>query len=147
MYQFSSEQEIQGDVERLWAVWTDLPLFPEWDPREEQTRPNGPFAEGTTVWSKQKGNPGGEATIIGIEDSRRWTVESALPGGKLVIDHELEPTDSGRVIARKRYAVHGPLSIVFRLWYGPRVRRALPEPFTALEQEAARRGGFTVLPA
>jgi hypothetical protein len=69
----------------------------------------------------------------------RWTAESPLPGGKLVIDHELEPLEGG-VIARKRYQVHGPLTIIFRLWYGPRVRRALPASFAALEREAARRG-------
>ncbi|MBV9165372.1 MAG: SRPBCC family protein [Solirubrobacterales bacterium] len=140
MYEFGAQQEIEGEVEQLWAVWTDLPRFPEWDPREQETRPAGPFAEGTTVWSKQKGNPGGESTITRVEAPRRWTAESPLPAGKLVIDHELQPAAAGRVLARKHYEVHGPLSIVFRLWYGPRVRRALAASFTALEHEAARRG-------
>jgi uncharacterized protein YndB with AHSA1/START domain len=140
MYQFGAEQEIQGDIERIWAVWSDPARFPEWDPREVQTRPNGPFVEGTTIWSKQKGNPGGEATITRVDAPWCWTAESPLPGGKLVIDHELEPTDRGGVIVRKRYRAHGPLSVVFRLWYGPRVRRALPASFAALEQESGRRG-------
>jgi hypothetical protein len=92
------------------------------------------------VWSKQKGSPGGESTITRIDSPRCWTAESSLPGGRLAIDHELEPAGSGRVIARKRYQVHGPLTVLFRLWYGPRVRRALPASFIALEQEAACRG-------
>ena len=34
------------------------------------------------------------------------------PGGKLVIDHELQPIGKGSLIARKRYQVHCPVTVV-----------------------------------
>jgi hypothetical protein len=140
-YVFGDELVVDGDLDQIWDVWTDLASFPRWDPREERTEPRGPFAVGTTVWSKQRGNPGGESTITGIEPRRRWTAESPLPGGRLVIEHVVEPVGPGRVKVAKHYEAHGPLVALFRLYYGPRVRRALPETFRALQREAARRAG------
>jgi hypothetical protein len=140
MYVFGGEQTITGDIAAIWAIWTDMPRFPDWDPREEQTRLDGPFQAGTSGYSKQWGNPGGPFTLVTVEPGRRWTVQSPLPGGKLTIDHLLEPAGDGKVRASKRYEVRGPLIPLFRLWYGRRVRRALGGTFTALEHEAARRG-------
>ncbi len=138
-YVFGDELVIDAEPDWVWDVWTDLASFPRWDPREERTEPRGPFAVGTTVWSKQRGNPGGESIITAIEPHRRWTAESPLPGGRLVIDHLLEPAGAGRVKVAKRYEVHGPLVVLFRLYCGPRVRRALPETFRALQRESAQR--------
>jgi Polyketide cyclase / dehydrase and lipid transport len=140
MYVFGGEQTITGDIAAIWAVWTDMPRFPDWDPREEQTRLDGPFQPGTSGYSKQRGNPGGPFTLAAVEPQRRWTVQSALPGGTLIIDHLVEPAGDGKVRVGKRYEVRGPLIPLFRLWYGPRVRRALGGTFTALEREVARRG-------
>ena len=136
-YVFGNEMTINADRERVWRVWTDLPRFPQWDPREQETRLDGPFAVGSTVWSKQKGSPGGDSTITAIEPGHCWTVESPLPGGKLVIDHVVEPAGEGSVKVAKRYEVHGPLTLLFRLYYGPKVRKALSGTFTALEREAS----------
>lgn len=107
--------------------------------RELRTRLVGPFAPGSTIESKQKGNPGGVATISLVEPDHRWVAESPLPGGKLVIDHELTPAGTGQVRVAKRYDVTGPLRVLFRFYYGPRVAAALPASFDALAVEAARR--------
>ena len=140
MYEFGDEQILQGDIDKLWAVFTDFARFPEWDPREELAEIDGPFVPGATIRSKQKGNPGGTGKLTRVESPTRWTGESPLPGGKLVIDHFLEPVGDGKVKVTKRYQVHGPLTVVFRLYFGPRVRKSISTTLTALEQEAQRRG-------
>lgn len=65
---------------------------------------------------------------------------SPLPGGSLVIDHLLAQAGDGEVTVTKRYDVTGPLGLLFRVYYGPKVRGAMPASFAALEAEAARRG-------
>jgi uncharacterized protein YndB with AHSA1/START domain len=140
MYQFGDERILQGDIDRIWAVWTDFARFPEWDPREEMAEIEGPFVAGATIRSKQKGNPGGTGKITRVESPSHWTGESPLPGGKLIIDHFLEPAGDGKVKVAKRYQVHGPLTVVFRLYFGPRVRKSISATLAALEQEALRRG-------
>ncbi|MEV0408331.1 hypothetical protein [Actinoallomurus sp. NPDC050550] len=139
MYVFGDEKIISGDSAKVWAVWSEVERFPEWDPREMENRLHGPFAPGTSGYSKQRGNPGGPYTITAVEPGRMWTAESPLPGGKLTIDHGLEPIRDGKIRVWKRYEVRGPLILLFRLYYGRKVRRALAGTFTALEQEAAQR--------
>lgn len=140
MFTFEAQQRIHGDRDAVWATWTDPDRFPEWDPREERTSLSGPFAVGSTIDSKQKGNPGGVATITEVLPRQKWTAESGLPGGKLVIEHLLSQEGDGDIIVSKKYVASGPMSVLFRCWYGPRVRRALPETFSALEREAASLG-------
>jgi len=70
----------------LWQAWTDVARFPSWDPREEEARLEGAFAVGATVWSKQRGNPGGAVTLTAVVPERLWRAEKPLPGGKLVIE-------------------------------------------------------------
>lgn len=57
-----------------------------------------------------------------------------------MIDHILAQTGDGEVTVTKRYDVTGPLGWLFPLHYGPKVRRAMPASFAALEAEATRRG-------
>lgn len=140
MYSFSTSRTIHADLDRVWAAWTAPDSFPRWDPREIRTQLHGPFAVGSSIDSKQKGNPGGSATITAVEDRHRWTVTSPLPGGSLVIDHLLAQAGDGEVTVTKRYDVTGPLGLLFRVYYGPKVRGAMPASFAALEAEAARRG-------
>jgi polyketide cyclase/dehydrase/lipid transport protein len=139
MYSFGDARTVDGEPGAVWAVWSDPHRFPEWDPREERTRLDGPFAVGSSVDSKQRGNPGGVATITAVEPGVNWTVESPLPGGRLTIDHRVEPAGPGRVRVSKSYEVTGPLTVLFRSWYGPRVIRSLPASFEALGAEARRR--------
>jgi hypothetical protein len=141
MYVFGDEKLISGDIAAIWTAWTDMERFPEWDPREEETRLDGPFAVGTTGYSKQRGNPGGPFRLTIIEPRRQWTAQSGLPGGELVIHHLMEEAGESRVKVAKRYEVHGPLVPLFRFYYGPKVRRALEGTFAALEREAAARAG------
>ena len=39
----------------------------------------------------------------------------------------------------KTYRVHGPLSVLFRLYFGREIRRNMPATFAALAVEAGRR--------
>jgi hypothetical protein len=139
MYTLDIETTVDAEVDSLWAVWTDLERYPEWDPREEVMRLDGPFAEGTTGFSKQTGpRAGGPIRITRVETPVRFTIETPLPAGRLVLDHWLEPSGPGRVLLRKRYEVHGPMSVAFRLFYASRIRAELPATFRALEAEAQR---------
>jgi hypothetical protein len=130
---------IRADAAAVWSTWTDIDRFPAWDPREQRNRLDGPFAVGATGWSKQKGAPGGPYTICRIEPGRSWQATSPLPGGALTIDHRVEDLNDGRVRVSKRYVATGPMSLAFRCWFGPSIRRAMPASFTALEAETARR--------
>lgn len=136
VYTLEISEEFDVDASAAWAIWTDMPRFPAWDPREEETRLDGPFAVGATGWSKQRGNPGGPFTISAVTPERMWQVSTGLPGGRIVIDHTIGPTGERRVRLGKRYMVYGPMSLAFRLWWGPRLCKAVPETLRALADQS-----------
>jgi hypothetical protein len=140
MYAIDLDSTVTGEPSSLWATWTDMAAYPSWDPREETLRIDGPFEPGTTGFSKQTGpRAGADFRITRVEPTTRWTIETPLPGGKLVLDHRLEPQEGGTVRLVKRYEAHGPMSLAFRLVFAKGIRAEMPATFAALAREAERR--------
>ncbi len=144
-YVVDCEAQINGDIDSVWEVWTDMASFPEWDKREQALRLDGPFAVGVTGFSKQIGpRPGSPFRVIAVEAKRRWVNECPLPGGRLVLDHRLEDSGNGKVKVTKRYEVLGPMAIAFRFVFSRAIIRDTPETLNALGVEARRRAASRV---
>lgn len=124
-------------AEQVWQVWSDLPKTPEWDPRDDLNDMHGPFAPGTTGWFAQ-GKRTGTYTIDSVGPGHQWQSSSPLPGGRLVVNHEIVETQDGvRVV--KTYCVSGPLVPAFAVYFARGIRREMPATFAALQAEARRR--------
>jgi hypothetical protein len=143
-YTLDVESIAEGDHAAVWQSWTDMERFPLWDPREEETRPDGPFAVGTTGWSKQKGTSRSPILISEVVSGERWQVQTPLPGGKLVIDHRIDDLGDGRLKLSKRYVAHGPVALAFRVYYARKIRKEMPASFAALVAESRRRARANV---
>lgn len=140
MYSFAEEAVISGDVDRIWAVATDVARWAEWDPHEEKSRIDGPFAVGTKGWVKPKGAPSGPFTITAVEPGRSWTSEAGIPFGKLRGHRTYESLGDGTVRVVERVEVHGPFGALFKLVWEKGMRADMPRTFEALRKEALRRG-------
>jgi hypothetical protein len=139
MYEFSAQAEITADVATAWAVVADVNGWPAWDPHEQAARLDGPFAPGTTGWSKPHGGPATDWTITDVVPLRHWASECGLPGGKITGLNTFEPRGDGKLRCVKTVRVYGPLAPLFRFYFGRRMRADMLKTFTALEREAARR--------
>jgi hypothetical protein len=62
-----------------------------------------------------------------------------VPTRVVVIDHRMIPLGTRRVRVGKRYDVHGPMSVAYRLFFARKFREPWPEAFAALERDANRR--------
>jgi hypothetical protein len=136
MYLFECEAVLEAEPARLWAVWTDVARWPEWDTTKEIARLDGAFEPGVSGWAKQRGNLGGSFTITVVEAGRRWVTECPVPLGKVVFDHVLEPVAVGRVRVVKRVEVEGGLAPLIRL-FAPKMRRDIAQSLAALGRFAA----------
>lgn len=139
MYQIKAETIIEGDLSAVWEIVVDVDGWPSWDPHEEGARLNGPFAAGTTGYSKPRNGPGTDWTITDVVHGRRWASECSLPGGKLAGENLFEALEGGRIRCVKTVNVTGPLVPLFWLHFGRGIRRDMYATFEALEREAARR--------
>ena len=139
-YKIDCEQTISGDLDSVWATWTDLASFPSWGPREELMRLDAPFGVGATGFSKQRGRrPGSTFRVLVVAPKTRGVNHVPLPGGTLTMDHVLPDVGSGKIRLLNRYIVEGPLALAFRLIFARGIRAEAPETFSALEQEAKGR--------
>jgi Polyketide cyclase / dehydrase and lipid transport len=136
MHLFECEATLEAEPAAVWAVWTDVARWPEWDVSKEIARLDGPFEPGVSGWAKQRGNLGGTFTITVVEAGRRWVSECPLPLGKVVFDHVLEPAAKGRVRVAKKVEVEGGIAPLVRL-FAPKMRRDITESLTALGRVAA----------
>ncbi len=139
MYSFTEEAVITGDIDQIWAVATDVAHWADWDPHEEKSRIEGPFAPGTKGWVKPKGAPAGPFRIVAVEPKRSWTSEAGIPFGKLRGHRTYEPLGDGTVRVAEMVEVHGPFGPLFHWIWEKAMRADMPHTFAALEAEAARR--------
>lgn len=123
---------------QAWDVWSDLAAYPQWDPREELNAPGGPLGFGMVGPFKQRGRGAGIYEITAVDPGRGWTSESALPGGRLVIEHGVLPMPTGTKLV-KRYTAIGPMAPAFRWFFARGIRAEMPRTFAALRTEIARR--------
>lgn len=139
-YSFIEEAVITGDIDRIWAVATDVARWSEWDPHEEKSRIDGPFAAGVKGWVKPKGAPAGPFTITDVQPGRSWTSEAGIPFGKLRGHRTYAALGDGTVRVAEQVEVHGPFGPLFKLVWEKAMRADMPRTFAALEKEALRRG-------
>src|SRR5262249_10122039 len=127
MLTIAKDTTIQADPAAVWRG--GKPGFPVRPPGEEaRTPPPYHPAYGLQL----------PVTLVGLAAMPRWTAQHTPPGGRLVIDHWMEPVGSRRVRVGKRYEVHGPMSVVYRLLFARRIRRSVPEQLAVLERAANR---------
>ncbi|MBO0838110.1 MAG: hypothetical protein J2P28_21705 [Actinobacteria bacterium] len=124
MLTIAVEAVVRSDPNALWRAWR--PGYQIRPPDEESRNLNlYDLAYGLKV----------PVTLVALDEMRSWTVEHRLPGGKLVIDHCLAPLNDGRLRLSKRYQVHGPMSMVYRV-LAPGIRRSAQRALAALAAEA-----------
>jgi hypothetical protein len=136
MFLFECEATLEAEPTVVWALWTDVARWPEWDASKEIARLDGPFALGVSGWAKQRGTLGGSFTITEVETGRRWVSECPLPLGKVIFEHVITPTGKRRVTVVKRVEVEGGIAPLIRL-FAPKMRRDISESLVSLGRLAA----------
>jgi hypothetical protein len=118
---------VDCDPVLLWRAWR--PAF-SMRPREDEhdNRDLYPLALGLRI----------PVTLVAVKEMKSWTVEHRLPAGRLTIDHSMSPADGGRVTIGKRLEVSGPMTVPYRLFILPAVRRAWPREVRELVQRVKR---------
>jgi len=125
MLSIAMDTVVDADPAAIWRAWR--PDFPMRPPEEESKNLHVyELAHGIKV----------PVTLVAVNEMRNWTVEHALPAGKLVVDHWMQPQTGGGVRIGKRYEVRGPMSIVYRVFFAGAIRRSVPAEFAALERQA-----------
>ena len=137
MWEF--EHSVQAPVtrERVWALWTDVPGWPAWNPGVARAELNGPVAEGATGTVRAAGGPASTLKVVEIEPDRRLVTEASERLMRLRFEFELADTDGGQLRVTHRVRMTGLATPLMRRTVGPRLERSIPVALDALVELAA----------
>src|SRR5712691_2101702 len=107
MWSFEYEHPTTASPEAIWALWSDVGRWTEWDPDLEEVTLDGGFVAGARGALTPKGLDAFPFTITRAEPGHGYTDETPLPGAVLRFDHDLLSAD-GRTIIRQRVTMEGP---------------------------------------
>lgn len=139
---FSESVTITGELSAVWETATDAGTWADWDPHLADCGFDGPFAPGSTGWTKLHGTPGntkGPFTVTAVDHERSFSTESPMPMGKMLITTRFEPVGGDQVSITRDVELHGGFVPFFRLFFLKGMRRDIPNTFEALGREAGRR--------
>lgn len=134
MTNFSFEHSVEGpaSVEDVWALWSDVSRWTEWDSGLESVTLTGPFAAGSTGTMVVEGQGPISFVLTSVEEGVGFEDETSVPGAVLRFSHRVEPV-SGGVRVTHSVVVEGPAAEVL----GPLVTADLPEAVEALVKLAS----------
>lgn len=124
-YHFSHTDSTSATSDKVWAIWTDVPNWKEWDKGLEEAVLEGDFAIGTKGKLIPKKGPKSKFVISEIEPNKAYTFKTKIPFGWLIIKRTLE------VKQDKTYFTHdveftGVLKRIFGNKLGKNYRAMLP---------------------
>jgi hypothetical protein len=113
-----------GDV---WAVWTDVGRWPEWDTElESASVEGGRLALGASGTLEPRSGPASSFVVSEFEAERGYAFTTRLPLCELVVRRRLGEDRDGTTAFTHEVSFRGPLSFLFGFLLGRRFRAALP---------------------
>ncbi|MEU5939993.1 SRPBCC family protein [Micromonospora sp. NPDC047548] len=124
---FETSTEITADIDRVWAVQTDVERWPEWTASVRAVRrlDSGPFTLGSAARLEQPRLRPAVWRVTEIDPPRFFAWESNSPGVRSRGEHRIVPLPDGRVRVELVVVQTGPLAPLVG-WLGGRgLRRYL----------------------
>lgn len=113
-----------GDV---WAVWADVPRWPEWDIElESASIEGGRFVLGARGTLRPRRGPASSFVVSEFEPEEGYAFATRLPLCELVVRRWLGESGDGGTTFTHEVSFVGPLSPLFGALLGGRFRAALP---------------------
>jgi uncharacterized protein YndB with AHSA1/START domain len=139
MWEFEHSVQAPVSRERVWALWTDVSRWPDWNPGVARAELDGPLAEGATGSVRGAGGPASNLTVLEIEPERRLVTEASERLMRLRFEYELADAQDGQLRITHRVHMSGLATPLMRRTVGRRLERSIPAALTALVELAQPR--------
>jgi uncharacterized protein YndB with AHSA1/START domain len=128
---------------QVWARWTDVDKWNEWDHEVVSSSLDGPFELGTTGSMKPRGGPPVRFTLTEVKPNAAFSDTARLPLTSLEFHHTVSPDGAGSNIEH-RVVMRGPLTFLFKRIVGVKIERGLPHTVASLATLAAKTSTHSV---
>lgn len=116
----------------VYAVWADVPRWPQWDPDTREASLDGPLATGAKGRLKPRKGFAVPMRVVQAVPGEHFTVECPVLGSVMRFEHVLRPQDGG-VLVTHRVTFQGWLAGWLMRTVGQDVRRGLPVTLRGLK--------------
>ena len=139
-WQYEHSADSSASPAAVWDRYVDVDNWSQWSKKGvERSSIDGDFEVGTKGKSKAPGLPEGKFELIVVEPQQRFVSKAKLPGGTLVFEHMVEPTDGGARITH-RATLDGPLTFLWSPVIGRIIKRGMPNGVERLAELAVEKG-------
>jgi uncharacterized protein YndB with AHSA1/START domain len=136
-FSFSHSHDTTAPAEAVWALYSDVATWPDWDQAAERVTLDGDFAGGTCGTLQLHGQEPLEFALTEVEPQRAFTDETALPGGAIRFRHTLAPLEDGRLRLTHAVEIDADAAVAEQL--GPVITAGVPATMAALARLAEER--------
>lgn len=123
---------VAATPDAVYAVWADVPRWPQWDPDTREASLDGPLAAGAKGRLKPRKGFAVRMRVVRAVPGEHFTVECPVLGSVMRFEHVLSLRDGG-VQVTHRVTFHGWLSGWLMRTVGQDVRRGLPVTLRGLK--------------
>lgn len=130
MWIHESSIETSASPARVWALFTDVDRWGDWNAGIERIQLHGPFAAGTQFTMQPPGQDPFVSTLVDVRPNEGFVDETVVDGTRVLVDHQLISLPSGQTKIVYRAEITGPDAAAF----GPMVTSDFPDVLAALKR-------------
>jgi hypothetical protein len=137
MWEYEHSVETEAAAEQVWALWSDVTTWPDWNAGIAAIEIDGPFAEGTMFTMTPPGAEPIRLRLVEVVPGALFVDE--LDAGDFTVRtiHRLAPAESGTRVTY-RTEISGPGADQVAPELGPAITADFPEVLAALVKLAER---------
>jgi hypothetical protein len=128
--------ETTATPERIWALWSDVTTWRQWDLGLGDANIQGPFQMGAKGQIIPKSGPPAAFTVTAFDPDKSYTFETGLPAARLVVTRSFVSVTPTRTVFRHDVSFKGLLGGFWANRFGPAFRQALPPTMPGLARLA-----------
>ena len=135
---FEHTEHTDARPESIWALWSDVSSWPQWDEGLERVTLDGPFATGSRGTLKPAGGPGVRFELTDVRPCQGFADVLLLPLCRMRFEHAALRDDAGTRVTH-RVTIAGPTTPIFARLIGRGIARSMPDTVHALIRMARQR--------
>ncbi len=122
---FNYTLKTSASPEQIWAIWTDVPNWSEWDTELSNSNLDGAFDLGAIGKLKPKSGPTSPFKISQFDAGKSYTLTMKLPLSRLNVYRYLHVQSDGTYFTHE-VSFQGFFAFLFGILLGRRFRMKLP---------------------
>ena len=127
MKTYARSRVTKATPERVWAIWSDVSTWKDWNSNVASMEIQGPFRKGTSLVMHTRAGRTHQMELTEVEAGRSFDLKTAvIPGTNFTFVCGVKPADGGSEISQG-IRVGGPLGALFGPLIGDRVASTFTE--------------------